>query len=318
MKAAVVDRLDGPEAVVVRDVEAPRAAAGQVLIRVHAAAVSFPELLQTRGQYQARFSPPFVPGSEVAGRVVSAPERCGVEAGARVVAVVPSGGLAEYVAADAAWTFPLADQMSYQTAAALPSNYLTAHFALIRRGALARGERVLVHGAAGGLGSACVQVAKAFGAGVVIAVTSNEAKAEAALGLGADEVVLADQFAARARGLAVDIVADPVGGESFIDSLRSLRELGRLLVLGFASGSIPAVKVNRLLLNNVSVVGVGYGAYAFPRPGFLAGGWGELQPFLASGQLSPLVGQAFALDDVVDAFLALESRHAVGKVVVTM
>jgi len=166
------------------------------------------------------------------------------------------GGFAEKVLARPDLTFRLPDDVGFEEGAAFLFNYCTAYFALIERGGLRAGESVLVHGAAGGIGTASIQVAKAFGAGRVVAVVSTEAKGEIARQAGADEVVFADGFRDDV-GRSIDVVVDPVGGDRFTDSLRVLREEGRLLVIGFTAGDIPVVKVNRLLLNNVSVVGVG-------------------------------------------------------------
>ena len=177
---------------------------------------------------------------------------------------------------------------------------------------------MLVHGAAGGVGTASIQVAKAFGAGQVIAVTSTAEKGEVAMAAGADEVVLVDGFkdAVKAAG-GVDIVVDPVGGDRFTDSLRCLKEDGRLLVIGFTAGEIPTVQVNRLLLNNVSVVGVGWGAYVLPRPGYVARGVGRAAAAPRVGRDRPAVGADVRLDDAADALLTLDERRATGKVVLT-
>ena len=194
MRAVHISSLDGPSAVEVVDIPQPEPGSDQVLIRVRAAGVSFPEVLQTRGLYQLKPPVPFVPGSEVAGEVVSAPAGSGLAPGDRVAAMVLLGGFAEYAVTQADVVFPLPDSLSFEEAAAIPLNFLTAHFALVARGTLAEGESVLVHGAAGGIGTASIQVAKAFGAGQVVAVTSTPEKGEFATAAGADEVVLADGF----------------------------------------------------------------------------------------------------------------------------
>ena len=318
MRAVQIVSLDGPSAVEVVDIPQPEPSSDQVLIRVRAAGVSFPELLQTRGLYQLKPPVPFVPGSEVAGEVVSAPAGSGLAPGDRVAAMVLLGGFAEYAVTQADAVFPLPDSLSFEQAAAIPLNYMTAHFGLVVRGQLAEGESVLVHGAAGGVGTASIQVAKAFGAGSVVAVTSTPEKGEVATAAGADEVVLADGFkdAVKATG-GVDIVVDPVGGDRFTDSLRCLKEDGRLLVIGFAEGEIPTVRVNRLLLNNVSVVGVGWGAYILSRQGYVGGQWDALLPHLTSGAINPPVGATFDLDGAADALLSLDERRATGKILLT-
>jgi NADPH2:quinone reductase len=322
MRAVHISSLDGPSAVEIVDIPQPEPGSDQVLIRVRAAGVSFPEVLQTRGLYQLKPPLPFVPGSEVAGEVVSAPADSGFAPGDRVAAMVLLGGFAEYVVTQSDVVFPLPDSLSFEQAAAIPLNFLTAHFALVARGALAHGESVLVHGAAGGIGTAAIQVAKAFGAGQVVAVTSTPEKGEFATAAGADEVVLAEGFKDAVKALpslgdGVDIVVDPVGGDRFTDSLRCLKDDGRLLVIGFTAGEIPTVQVNRLLLNNVSVVGVGWGAYVLKRPGYIRSEWDELLPHVVSGAIKPPVGATFGLDGAADALLTLDERRATGKVLLT-
>lgn len=318
MRAVQIVSLDGPSAVEVVDVPQPEPGSDQVLIRVRAAGVSFPEVLQTRGLYQLQPPLPFVPGSEVAGEVVSAPEGSGLGPGDRVAALVGIGGFAEHAVTQADFVFPLPDSLSFEQGAAIPLNYMTAHLALVARGQMAEGESVLVHGAAGGVGTASIQVAKAFGAGTVVAVTSTPEKGEVATAAGADEVVLADGFKDVVKGAGgVDIVVDPVGGDRFTDSLRCLKEDGRLLVIGFTAGDIPTVQVNRLLLNNISVVGVGWGAYVLPRQGFVRGQWDALLPHLTSGAIDPPIGATFDLDGAADALLTLDERRATGKVLLT-
>jgi len=321
MRAAQVVRLDGPEAIEINQVPDAVAAEGHVLIEVHAAGVSFPDVLQTRGLYQYKPSMPFTPGSEVAGIVRSAPAGAAVRPGDRVAAFPGLGGFAELVAAAPEAVFPLPPRLSFAAGAALPMNYLTVEFALGRRGRLQAGETVLVHGAAGGVGTAAVQLAKAMGARV-IAVVSTDDKRAAATAAGADDVVLADGFLAAVKGLTsgrgVDLIVDPVGGNRFTDSLRSLAAEGRVLVIGFTGGEIPTVKVNRLLLNNTAVVGVGWGAFAMMRHGYLQQQWATLLPHLESGALDPILGTSFPLDRTADALIELDQRRATGKVILTV
>lgn len=321
MKAVHIATLDGPEAVTVVDADRPTRKPDQVLIEVHAAGVAFPEVLQSRGKYQIKPELPFIPGAEVGGIVLEAPDGAHVKPGDRVAALSMLGGFAEYAVCDPSLVFKVSDNVTFEQAASIPFNYMTAHFALLPRGRMTAGERVLVHGAAGGVGTASIQVAKAFGAGQVIAVTSTDEKGKVAVEAGADQYVLVDGFKdavmAATNGEGVDIVVDTVGGDRFTDSLRCLRNDGRLLVVGFTEGSIPEVKVNRLLLNNIDVVGVGWGAYASKRPGYFAGQWEELEPKVASGELTPPIGATFAMDDVVQALLTIDERRATGKIVLS-
>jgi NADPH2:quinone reductase len=315
-----ITRLDGPTALEVVDVPEPEGGPGTVLVDVHAAGVTFPEVLQSRGEYQIKPDLPFVPGSEAAGTVRSAPEGSSLTAGQRVAAFPGLGAYAEVVAVPEGMVFPLPDRISFLQGAALPMNYLTMHFGLTKRGQLREGETVLVHGAAGGVGTAAVQLAAALGARV-IAVTSTPEKAEVARAAGAHETVLAegfrDQVKALTGGQGVDLVVDPVGGDRFTDSLRSLAREGRLLVIGFTAGEIPQVKVNRLLLNNISVVGVGWGAYWTREPEYLQEQWAELLPLLEAGRLDPVLGTTYALEDAAQALLELDERRAAGKVLLT-
>lgn len=320
MRAAQVTRLDGPDAIEVVDVPAPDVADGQVLIDVAAAGMTFPDVLQTRGEYQIKPPLPFVPGSEVAGVVRVAPAGSGLAVGDRVAAFPFLGGFAEQVVCDPSLVFPLPDRVSFEQGAALPMNYLTCHFALRTRGRLAEGEKVLVHGAAGGIGTAAIQLAKAWGA-TVYAVVSDDAKADVARSAGADEVVLADGFRDAVKDLTsghgVDIVVDPVGGDRFTDSLRSLAPMGRLLVIGFTAGSIPEVKVNRLLLGNLDVVGVGWGAFWMGTSGFVRSQWDDLVPLLEAGKLDPVIGMVRSLDEVAAGLRDLDARRATGKILLT-
>ena len=320
MRAVQITRLDGPTALEVVDVAEPQAGPGTVLVDVHVAGVTFPEVLQSRGEYQVKPDLPFVPGSEVAGTVRSAPEGSALATGQRVAAFPGLGGFAEVAAVPEGMVFPLPDRTSFLQGAALPMNYLTMHFGLTRRGQLREGETVLVHGAAGGVGTAAVQLAAALGARV-IAVTSTEDKAEVARAAGAHETVLAEGFRDAVKqltgGQGVDLVVDPVGGDRFTDSLRSLAREGRLLVIGFTAGEIPQVKVNRLLLNNISVVGVGWGAYWTRQPSYLQEQWADLLPLLEAGRLDPVLGTTHPLEDASQALLELDERRAAGKVLLT-
>lgn len=318
MRAVQITSLDGPSALEVVTLDEPAADAGSVVIDVHVAGVTFPEVLQSRGLYQIKPPLPFVPGSEVAGVVRSGP---GFTPGQRVAAFPALGGFAEVVTASPDTVFPLPDAVSFEAGAALPMNYLTVHFGLVRRGQLRRGETVLVHGAAGGVGTAAVQLATALGA-EVIAVVSSEDKIATAKAAGAGEVVLADGFKDAVKGLTggrgVDLVVDPVGGDRFTDSLRSLAREGRLLVIGFTGGEIPQVKVNRLLLNNISVVGVGWGAFWTTQPGYLQEQWADLLPLIEAGALEPVLGASFPLEQAGRALAELDERRAAGKVLLTV
>jgi NADPH2:quinone reductase len=317
MRAVQVVEPTGPADVQVRDIDEPEPGPDDVLIEVHRVGVSFPDLLLSRGEYQLKPEPPFSLGVDVAGTVLSG---AGFEPGQRVAAVFAYGGAQERVAIPAMSTFALPDGTSYDEGAALPMNYLTAQFALAARAGLQPGETVLVHGAAGGVGTATIQVARGMGART-IAVVSTEEKAEVARAAGADEAVLLDGFKDAVKelteGNGVDVVLDVVGGEVFTDSLRVLATQGRLLVVGFAAGQgIPEVKVNRLLLNNVDVRGVGWGAYAMLRPGYMQEQWRALLPMIESGVVKPPIGRLYDLEEFGQALVDMDERRTLGKSVV--
>jgi NADPH2:quinone reductase len=289
-----------------------------VVIDVHAAGVSFPEVLQTRGQYQMKPPLPFVPGSEVGGVVRSAPADSSLRAGDRVAAFCGLGGFAEAAVAPEFFTFALPAALDFAQGASLILNYHTAYFALSLRGRLKEGETVLVHGAAGGVGTASLQVAKGLGART-IALVSSEQKAKVAELAGADHVLLiSDTWKDNVKALSdggVDVVLDPVGGDRFTDSLRSLRENGRVIVVGFTGGSIPEVKVNRLLLGNTEVIGAGWGAYAMGKPAVNREIGAAIDGMIEQGVVRPIIGERFPLERAVEALKVIEQRQATGKVV---
>jgi NADPH:quinone reductase len=253
--------------------------------------------------------------------VREAPDGSGLAPGDRVACCLPYGGGADLVAVPVEAVFPLPGSVGFEQAAALPMNYLTAQFALGTRAQLRAGETVLVHGAAGGVGTACLQVARGLGARTIAAVSTRE-KADFVRSLGVDHAVLVDGFLGAVReltgGAGVDVVVDVVGGDLMTDSLRSLAPLGRLLVVGFTAGAIPTVRVNRLLLNNIDVRGVGWGAYALGRPGFMRGQWDALLPLLASGVVDPPVGTTYPVEEVSRALTDLSERRVKGKTVLTL
>ena len=303
------------------DIDEPIADDGGVVVDVHAAGVAFPDALLTRGLYQYRPELPFTLGAELAGVVRSAPQGAHVKPGDRVLGLTMIGGaMAETAVLSPDRVFPLPDDISFEAGAGLLFNDLTVFFALTARARLAKGETVLVHGAAGGIGTSTLRIAPALGASRVIAVVSTEEKKDVARAAGATDVVLADGFkdavAELTGGKGVDIVMDPVGGDRFTDSLRSLAPAGRLLVVGFTGGEIPTVKVNRLLLNNIDVVGVGWGAWTLTHPDSLAQQWNGLAALLKSGKLAVPQPDVSPLDRAAEAVAALENRTARGKVVV--
>jgi NADPH2:quinone reductase len=324
VRAQQITELSGPESALrLADVPEPEPVhllTGRegIVVDVRAAGVSFPELLQSRGEYQLKPPLPFVPGSEVAGVVRSAPDGAGVRAGDRVAAFCMLGGFAEVAVAPDFLTFPLPEALDFAQGAGLILNYHTAYFALKLRGRVAEGESVLVHGAAGGIGTAAIQVAKGLGARTFAVVSSDE-KEHVAREAGADEVLRSDgpwkDEAKERSGGGVDVVIDPVGGDRFTDSLRSLGEGGRVVVVGFTGGSIPEVRVNRLLLNNTEVIGAGWGAYVLGKPDVNREIGGEVLRLVEEGAVRPIVGERFPLDRASEALQLLDGRGALGKVV---
>lgn len=320
MRAMQLTKLEGPEGLEAADVPEPDGR-DQLVIDVHAAGVGFPDLLMCQGKYQFRPEPPFVPGVEAAGVVVNAPPGTPFSVGDRITASTPLGAWAERARCTPHTSFSIPDGMSFAQATAMV-NYQTAYFGLVERGQAAAGETLLVHGAAGGAGSAAVDVGTALGMRV-IAVARGKEKQRAANDLGADQCIDADDDWREAvkestDGAGVDVVFDPVGGDGFLNSVRSLAVNGRLLVVGFAAGSIPEIKVNRLLLRNSAVIGVAWGEFVRGDPAMPGRVATALEDLWAADKINPLVGASFALEDVAQALHMLAERRAIGKMVLNI
>ena len=320
MKALVAQDLSGPAGLTYTDVEdIDDRVDGLVVIDVRAAGICFADLLLTRGEYQVKVQPPFVPGMETAGTVRSAPPGSGFAEGDRVSALKPFfGGYAERVAVPPSSVVPTPDSLDDAEAAALLANYLTSYFALAWRARLEPGESVVVLGSAGGVGTAAIQVAKALGARVIAVVHRPEAS-EFVSSLRADVVVpLTDGWAKRVQdhtdGRGADVVFDPVGGAYFDDAVRTLAIGARLLVIGFAAGSIPSIKVNRLLMRNAGVLGVGFGEYLTLRPEHQARIGAAVGDLVTAG-LRPPEPLRYALPDGRAAMERLASGGVFGKTV---
>ena len=302
----------------------PKCGPGMVRISVKASGVNFPDILMTEGKYQVKPDLPFIPGLEVAGDVIE----CGagvdhLHIGARVLAFARfGGGHAEQIVLPAEIVTPIPPSMDYVTAAAFFVAYGTAHFALAHRGGLQAGETVLVLGAAGGVGLAAIEVAKMLGARV-IAAAGSEQKLALARAHGADETInyrsdnLRDQVLALTDRNGVDVVFDPVGGDAFSQSVRCIGWQGRILVVGFASGDIPKVATNMILVKNFSVVGVVFGEHSFRYPSDSRQRMMALLAAYDAAKLNPKVMQTFPLDDAQEALGMLGSRQVMGKLVLT-
>jgi NADPH2:quinone reductase len=324
MRAVVVQALTGPDGAAFADVPEPEGAhwlspGERLLIEVHAAAICFPDLLQTRGAYQHSIDPPFVTGGEVGGVVLEAPAGSALRPGDRVCGVVRRGAMAERALAPPAFVLRLPDHMSYAEGAALYINYTTAWFAYDRVGAAA-GETALIQGAAGGVGTAAIELARASGVRT-IALVSSDNKAAAVRDLGADHVVrTTGDWLSEVReltgGRGVEMVLDTVGGDRFLDSVRSLAIGGRLVVIGFAGGAIPTVKVNRLLLRNLTLTGISMDIHEQEHPGTMARVNAAIQELADAGAIHPLIGARVPFADGAEALRIMERREAIGKIVV--
>src|SRR6267378_1220174 len=324
MKAWQVSEWCEPEQMRLADVPVPDPQSGEVRIRNHAAALNFFDILQIQGKYQTKPLLPFTPGAEVAG-VVDAigPDVDQLAVGDRVMGSGGLGGFAEYTVTPAARTFRIPESLDFAAAAAMQIVYLTSYLALKVRAAVKAQEWLLVHAAAGGVGSAAMQLGKAFGARV-IATAGSADKVDFCLTQGADyalnyrEASWVEQVKEITSGHGADVIYDPVGGDVFDLSTKCIAAEGRLLVIGFAGGRIPSIAANRILLKNMSVVGCYWGGYLEHHPEFLAQAQADLFALYEAGQIKPVVSQVYPLADAVTALRALAERKTHGKVILTI
>jgi len=329
MKAVMVTAPMAFERVFVAEMPDPVPRSGEVVIDVAAADTNYPDLLMIEGKYQFRPPPPFSPGKSAAGRIAALGEEVtGFAIGDPVAAQVEYGAYAEKLRAPAANCFPIPDGVGFETAAALGLTYQTAHFALDQRARLQAGESVLVLGGSGGIGTAAIQLARAFGAAPVIASVRAVEDAAIARAAGADVVIEAgaapapDDFrdAARAAtgGCGVDVVIDPVGGAYGAAALRALAWCGRLVVIGFASGEIPAFRANYLLVKNIAVLGLQWSDYRERAPELVARVQADLFARHREGQLAPVIDRRLPLDRFQEALRALRDGAVQGKIILTL
>ncbi|MDA9595276.1 NADPH:quinone oxidoreductase family protein [SAR86 cluster bacterium] len=324
MKAYVCREFGPVESHKVEEIADPRAEAGQVVVDVKAAGVSFPDVLIVQGKYQFQPPFPFSPGGEIAGVISEVGE--GVvdwKVGDRVIAMTGNGGIAEKVVAFEMTLMPLPETMDFKDGAAFPLNYGTTYHALKQRGQLQAGETLLVTGAGGGVGTTAIEIGKAMGARVIAAASTDE-KLEIAKNLGADEVInysdgeLKEKVKALTDGLGADVIYDPIGGDIFMQCMRCINWKGRVLVIGFASGPIPEVPTNLALLKGCSIVGVFWGRFTGAEPEENSQNFDELFALHAEGKLKPQITKSYSLDDAAEAISSLENRKATGKVVIEM
>ena len=319
-RAMGVDAWGSPDDLAPRTVELPGITGAQVAIEVRAAACNFFDALLIAGRYQERPAFPVVPGAEISGVVTATgPDATRFDVGQRVLAMLPHGGYASHVVADGANVYAIDDAMSFEHAAAFGIVYQTSYFGLAYRAGIAAGETLVVHAAAGGVGLAAVQLGRALGARVFGTAGSND-KCALARAHGAEDCFNYREVDWRARvlelteGRGADVIYDPVGGDVFDTSLRTLAFGGRLLVIGFASGRIPSVAANYVLLKNISVVGLHWGAYRRHDPERIHTAMDELMAMYRRGAITPLVSNTWPLEQAATALEALTSRATVGKV----
>jgi NADPH2:quinone reductase len=321
MKAWRLHQFGEPEQMEFGEVPIPEPGPGQVCIRHTAASVNFFDLLQIHGKYQVKPPLPFIPGSEACGVVDAVGESVNhLKMGDRVMAILFGGAFAEYSLAPADRTFSVPPAMSDAEAAALPIVYHTSLFALGPRGQLKSGETLLVHAGASGTGMAAIQIGKAMGARVIATAGSPE-KLEFCRHVGAEaafsyqDASWVTQVRDWTGGVGADVIYDPVGGEVFDLSTKCIAPEGRLLVVGFASGRIPAIAANRILLKDISVVGVLWGPYADRNPGHLPVAHQDLMRMYGLGQIRPVIWKSFPLSDALSALRSVAGRTIAGKIV---
>jgi len=324
MRALVCKQYGPVDDLVVETLDDPAAAAGEIVVDIKAAGLNFPDVLVIGGQYQVKTPLPFVPGNEAAGVVAAVgADVTRFRPGDRVIITPAGGAFAERCAVDANRAMPIPDGLDFDQAAGFTITCSTSYHAFVQRANLQSGETVLVLGAAGGVGSSAVEIAKAMGARV-IAAASSARKLDFARTAGADELVnytdtsLGDAVKELTGGKGVNVVYDPVGGELGETALRTLARGGRFLVVGFACGTIPKFPANLVLLKEASIIGVWWGPWATRNPGLQAENLQAMAAMIGAGTLTPRVSGRYALDDFREAFRAITGRSVLGKVVLRM
>ena len=321
MRALVCNEYGPPESLSIETLDDPVPGSGEILVDVAAAGINFPDVLAIAGKYQVKTPTPFVPGNEAAGVVAALGD--GVDqyaVGDKVIVNTTGGAFAEKCIAPIQTTMPLPDDLSFEQGAGFSVTYGTSYHALKQSADLQPGETVLVLGAAGGVGITAVEIAKAMGARVIAAASSDK-KLDFAVSAGADETVnysdepLKERVKELTDGKGADVVYDPVGGELAEQAFRATAWHGRYLVIGFACGDIPKFAANIALLKEASIVGVWWGTWAMKNPKLQVQNMMDMAKLVADGTLTPRVTESYALDDYVSAFKAITERRALGKVI---
>ena len=322
MKAVVCTKIGDPNLLEIKDIETPKPSKNEVLVKVQAAGVNFPDALMVQGKYQIVMDPPFTPGNEICGYIEETGDDVDLKIGTKVIALPPIGGFSEYVSVDKNLVIPVTEKVDSMAGASLPINYGTCYYALKRRANIQKNESLLVLGASGGIGTATIQLARIMGVKTICAVGSDE-KAEYVKSLGADEIIRYDQVELKETvkeltdGKGVDVVMDPVGGDVTEQALRATAWNGRLLVIGFTDGNIPKIPLNLTLVKGVSIVGVWWGRWTTTSPEETAEDFKELIEFIEKDEL---VIKPKNIHPIEETSLALEnflSRKNIGKTVIS-
>jgi len=321
MRALVCKRFGPPEALVIEEVDDPKPAPGEIVVDIHAAGINFPDILVFAGKYQVRSEPPFIPGYEASGIISEVGDGVTrLKVGDKVIVTPMGGGFAERIVVGVDRVFPLPAMLNFEQGAGFPITYCTSYHALKQSARLQANEMILVLGAAGGVGTTAVEIAKAMGAHVIAAASSAQ-KLEFARAVGADDTIdysqepLKEAVRALTRGNGVDVVYDPVGGDLAEQALRATAWHGRYLVIGFASGEIPRFPANLTLLKEASIIGVFWGQWAALNPAEQAANMREMVALLDAGKLMPRITASYPLDDYVRAYADVAARRVTGKTV---
>jgi len=322
VKAVVCTKIGDPNLLEIKEIETPKPSKNEVLVKVQAAGVNFPDALMVQGKYQIVMDPPFTPGNEVCGYVEETGDDVDLKIGTKVIALPPIGGFSEYVSVDKNLVIPVSEKVNAMAGASLPINYGTCYYALKRRANIQKDESLLVLGASGGIGTATIQLAKIMGVKTICAVGSDE-KAKYVKSLGADEIIRYDQVELKETvkeltdGKGVDVVMDPVGGEVTEQALRATAWNGRLLVIGFTDGNIPKIPLNLTLVKGVSIVGVWWGRWTTTSPEETAEDFKELIEFIEKDELIIKPKNVHPIDETSLALENFLSRKNIGKTVIS-